>query len=442
VHGHYIHFDWRRNEDAVLGGDDRGIGYSAYEIATCGLVFDPPGIWANALRAGYVGIDAHALDAMNNWAVPVAHEAVDGVYSPRGYWDFIAGGPAFGVFTSDWPNKPLTVYGWSMNAGTGPGNETIWPKGDWDIDGNEQVLHIVTSESGTPGVMQTYGYFRRVGAYGTDLGVWSQQRLVDTGANINPQVSSSPVSDKVAIVWSAPIDERRDTEMEFFSSIGPGMIQILNDVWFAIATDNGAAWAATPTPAGPSIGNTVDLGIGVGYNPNVGGNLTTYPWDADYKAYCDMSALWFVDTLGDDWLQIIWNARRNIDTTGAYRRHATLYHWNQKFDEIRTVVRTAWDTGGNCNNYIWNMDIGKPTISQCDGKLYICYSQFGDRDHICNWFTSTLGVNGAKVNSGYLHMAVYEEQYRAWDRAQRVTTETISPDDCTAGDMSDVNSGD
>jgi hypothetical protein len=369
----YIHFDWMAQAGAVLG-TGRGIGYQAYDIGACGEVFNPGGIRIESAYSGYVTLDANNIDAANSWAVPAAHENDDGVYSAKAYWDYTPGGAVFGVFSPDWPTDR---YGWVQNTGTGTGNENIWPKIEWDIDGAEEVLHMVTAESGGGlGDPQSYSYYRRVGPYGQGAGTWSSQRLIDTSMSINVTVTSSPISDKVAIVWDAPADYYRDQ--------GPLVeyaTQYDNDVWFAIATDNGAAWTSV-TP-GPSIGHTVDLGLHGGYNANTGGNLTDCDSTSSYKAYCDMSALWYIDALNDDYLQIAWVSRRWDGSDPAnitlYRRQGAIFHWNQKTDIIRTVVKADWDTGGaNCVAYAWGTDVAKLAISECDGKMYMSYTQFGD----------------------------------------------------------------
>ena len=416
----YVHFDWMyQNHDTL--GQGRGVHYQAYEIAACDHVFTAGGIPIEGNYSGYVSLDANNIDAMNSWGVPAAHENDDGVYSAKTYWDFKAGGPVFGVFTSDFP---IDRYGWVQNLGVGPGNEMIWPVHDWDIDGDDEVVHLVTCESGgAAGDPQNFSYYRRLGPYGTGLGVWSNQRLIDTSMNINVTVASSPISDKVAIVWNAPVDYLRDGANEFDN-------QYENDVWFAIATDNGAAWAAT-TP-GPSIGNDVDLGNGMGYNPAVGGNLTTYDPMDDFKAYSEISALWYItdDAEPVDWLNFVWGGRRWTDTTSLYRRQGIIYHWNQMTDGIRTVVRADWDTGGACIAHAWGTDAAKPTISQCDGKLYVCYTQFGDRDHPCHYYDAD-----NTVVAGLLFITVFDPIYDAWDRPQQVTA-VINTTPCIPGDMS------
>ncbi len=417
-YGHYIHFDWTAKAGAIPGVG-RGIGYQAYEIATCSHRFMLGGIRIEGDFAGYVGMDAHNLDATNSWAVPMAHEIDLGVHYSKAYWDFTAGGPVFGVFTSDFS---LDCYGWYQNIGTGPGNENNWPVHDWDIDGEEFVLHLVTSEAGgAPGDPLTCSYYRRVGPYGTGNGVWSDQRVIDVVMNYNVTVASSPISDKVAIVWNAPVDYKRNTPNEFDN-------QYENDVWFAIEDDNGAAWAGNPTSLGnPSIGSTVDLGVGNGYNW-IGGNLTTYDPMSDWKAFCDMSALWYIDGV-EDYLQIVWGCRRWTDTTSIYRRQSAIFHWNQWTDQIRSIVKATWDVGGACYAHTWGGDAAKMTISQCLDRLYVCYTQFGDENNPCHFFDAN-----DNIVAGLLHIAVYDPFFDAWDRPQQVTT-VINPTPCVPGNM-------
>jgi len=429
-YGTYIHMDWMDQQNAQLG-NNRGIGYQAYNIGDCsGYAFASGGTRIEGGFAGYVGMDAHNLDASNSWAVPVAHETQANTTS-RGYWDYYAGGPVFGVFVSDGSSD---IFGWYLNHGTGdhdPPNTNDWPKHDWDIDGADYVLHMVTSEfGGALGDPQTMSYYRRVGPYGVDEGVWSDQHVIDTVMNINVTVTSSPISDKVAIVWNAPVDYHRDqgNAIEFAN-------QYENDIWFAIATDNGADWASHPTNLGnPSIGHSVDLGIGGGYNPLVGGNLTTYDSLDIIKAYCDLSALWSIQDDPDDYLQIVWGGRRwGTDDPSAitlYFRQSAIYHWNQKTDEIKPVIKAFWDTGCGTVLPAWGSDVAKMTISECDGKFYICFTQFGSEENPCGTYDGEAGPQG-KVLAGQLYMTVYDPFYDGWDRPQTVTGPAHAPGECT-----------
>jgi hypothetical protein len=413
-YGLYIHFDWMAQEGDILG-DGRGIGYQAYDITDCGLVFEDGGTRIESDYAGYVTMDAHNIDPENSWGVPAGHEVDPDFYKTRGYWDFMAGGPVFGLFTNDYSDD---VCGHFQPDCEG---RNIWPKISWDIDGAEQILHVVTAEfGGDAGDRQTASYYRRAGAYGVGNGTWSDQRVIDSIMNINVDVCSSPISDRVAIVWNAPVDYKRDAETEFDN-------QYENDVWYAICTDNGLAWADTTTNEGaPSIGYMVDNGT---YD---GGNITNYDPMNDYKAYCDMASLFAVTTdVPNDELHIAWGCRRWEDTTSLYRRQGAIFHWRESNSEIKTVAKADWDTGGaTCIGYAWGTDVAKMSMSECDGKVYISFTQFGDRDHPCDWYDAV-----DNVVTGYLYISVYDPAYGAWDRPQRVTDVVEGPTGCIPGDM-------
>jgi len=419
-YGLYIHFDWMAQTGDTLG-QGRGIGYQAYEIGVCDMTFAPGGIRIESGAAGFVGIDAHNVDALNSWAVPTGHQNDDGLVS-KVYFDFTVGGPVFGVFTTD-GNVP-DLYGYYQNDGVGTDNANIWPKIEWDIDGTEQVCHMLSSErGGATGDPKTISYYRRVGPYGTGLGTWSHQRVIDTTMSVNPTVASSPISDRVALVWNAPVDYKVGTPGQYDN-------QLENDIWYAISTDNGLDWASSPTIDGyPSIGHQVDIGA---YE---GANVTQYDWTSDYKAYCDISAVFAIGPSYsvpgyDDELHIVWGCRRWTDTTSIYRRQGAIFHWREATGTIKTVVRADWDTGGVCYGQDWSTDVGKPVISECDDKMYVLYTQFGKSGNPC-------GDNDADNNnmSGYLYVSVYDPSYNAWDRPQRVTATSETPTGCTNGDM-------
>jgi hypothetical protein len=407
----FLHFGWMAQEHDTLG-QDRGIGYQAYDLAQCSEIFISGGLRIETEYAGYVAVDADP----GGWAVVAAHQKNESVYYPSAFWDFTPGGPVFGVFT---PDNPGDIYGWWQNSGVGPGNETIWPKIEWHL-GTEMVLHMVTAERAADnGDPQTISYHNRIGPYGTGLGSWSDQRVIDTVMNINVTLASSPVSDRVAIVWNAPVDYLRDTPDEFDN-------QYENDVWYAMSTNQGADWAhdtVSTNLGASSIGHMVDLGI---YE---GGNITQFPPESDYKAYCDISTL--IST--QDELHIVWGCRRWTDTTSLYRRQSAIFHWAENTPTvIRPVVFANWDTGGSCYGHAWGSDAAKMTISECDGKLYVLYTQFGSHDYPCSDIDN---VN--QVVNGRLYMSIMDPLLGdIWDKPQRVTSIPETLEGCDPGDMS------
>lgn len=272
-----IHFDWMKQTNDIFGGD-RGIGVNAYDLIGCQLMNTSGGWNANVDYAGYVSIDAD----QGGCAVVAGHENPGTDYRPQVYWDFCTGGP-MGLFTAD---SPSDFYGWYQTNGTGPDNPNIWPIIDYQL-GTSTVLHMVCAEfGGDAGDPQTLSYWRRVGGYGAGVGVWSDQRVIDTVMTPNPVIAASTTNDKVAIVWSAPADYKRDTPTEFDN-------QYENDVWYSLSGNQGADWIA-------GIGNSVAHDVVMG--SQAGANITNYTEHSDYNAYCDNAAL----ISSDNNLHIVW----------------------------------------------------------------------------------------------------------------------------------------
>ncbi len=409
-----LHFGWTA-QDTDIYGLNRGIGYQAYDFNACDFVFTFGGIridLSTADNAGYVGADAGSAGC----AIVSAHqlsEASD--YLSVCYWDYCAAGPAYGVFT---PDNPSDFYGWGSNSGTGPDNYNIWPKAEWQV-GTESVLHMVACESNSENNFQSISYYRRVGPYGAYSGIWSGQRVIDSVTSVNPTIVASPISDRVAVVWAAPAEYRRDQPGEFNNQYG-------NDIWYAVSDNQGADWAAdtvSTSLGAASIAHGVDLGI---YE---GGNITSYDSLDDFKAYCEISALFS----SEDELHIAWSGRRWDGNRSIFRRQGAIFHWAENTpDIIRAVVMADWDTGGECYGQTWATDVGKMSLSECDGKFYLLFTQFGTLNNPCG----DVDLETHRLN-GYLYMSAYDPAVTLrWDRPQRITATPETPDGCTAGNMS------
>jgi hypothetical protein len=402
-----IHMDWMYQPHNILG-QDRDIHYQAFYEGDCSRVFEAGGIQIESEYSGYCDLDV----ADDGWSIPQGHINIYGDWYTTAYWDFSSmPPPPFGDFGGE---SPSDRFGWYHNNGTGPGNENMWPVGAYQPDApGDPVLHVVTTETGDE-IAQTASYYRRVGPYGFGNGAWSDQRLIDTVPSINVTVVASRMSGKVAIVWNAPADYKRDQPDEFDN-------QYENDVWYAVAHDYGAEWASVSP--GPSIGHQVDLGT---YE---GGNITQYQPEGDWKAFCDLAAA----LTTTDELHIVWGCRRWTDTTSMYRRQSAIFHWKESDgipSDVRTVVQAKYDTGGTCFGHTWGSDVAKMSISECDGMMYCLYTQFGNSSNPCGDVD-----NIDNVLNGYLYMSVYHPLYDRWDRGLRVTNTPETPDGCTPGDM-------
>ncbi len=386
----YVHINWMYQQGNVLDMG-RGGAVQSYDLTICESVFSVGGTLFTADYGGYVNIDAD----QNGCAVPAAHEGPDADSQwPRAYFDFCVGSP-LGTFQSDYPTD---IYGWYQNNGSGPGNVNLWPVIEWQVGGPQPVLHMVVCESGgAAGDPQTISYYRRVGAYGAGVGIWSSQKVIDTVMNINPVLATSPTMGKVAIVWNAPVDYKRDqgASIEFNS-------QYENDVWYALSTDRGASLLS----ASGSIGHAVAT------SAMPGANITKYSPLSEWKAYCDMAAL----ITADENLHIVWGCRKWTDTTSVSRRQSAIFHWSQDVPIIRTVAKALWDTGGACYGHTWGSDVAKMSIAQCDGKLYVLYTQFGSAAAPCVDYSAN-----KKVMNGELYLTVSNNNGLNWDRAQNLT---------------------
>jgi hypothetical protein len=384
----YVHMDWMDQQGYILGAG-RGGGTQSYNLSDCDLVYANAKIFT-ADYGGYVNMEA----AQNGCAIPTAHEGADSdSQRPRAYFDFCVGGP-LGTFQSDYPTD---IYGWYQNNGTGTTNQNLWPIIEWHLGGASPVLHMVCAETGgAAGDPQTLSYYRRVGAYGSGSGTWSSQKVIDTAMNINPVLATSATTGKVAIVWNRPAD--------FVGTNTDNWSQYENDVWYALSTDYGASFLSAGTG---SIHHLVIT------DAIPGDNVTKYDPMSDWKAYCDLAAL----ITSDENLHIVWGCRKWTDTTSLYRRQSAIFHWSEDVTAIRTVVKAEWDTGGTCAMYAWGSDAAKMSIAQCDNKLYVLYTQFGNAAQPCYDYSSN-----KKVMNGELYMSVSNNNGLNWDTPQNLTS--------------------
>jgi 3',5'-cyclic AMP phosphodiesterase CpdA len=409
----YLHFVWTDLDDNGGNGDVR-IAYRAYNLYNCSYMFSYDGDTVNVEAAEFVSLDADS----SGCPIPSAHELwlIDTlmINTPRTYWDNACSPltPPSGNFFSD---LPTLCFGWYQNPGIGPGNPNNWPKIEWQYGtGPDPVLHMVAIESGGEhDGPRTISYYQRQGTYGSISPIWSGQRVIDTVMNFAVTLAASPVSNDVAIIWNAPADYKRDTPIEFENAYE-------NDIWYAISTNRGLEWITTPTPDAPSIGNMVDC------NSYEGANMTQYTQGYKWKANCDISALITHDTAtGSEDLHIVWGCLHWEGGSQVDDRKSAIFHWSENTD-INAVVEADWDTGGTCYAHTWGGDVAKMSISQCDNRLYVLYTQFGDPCDPCYDYDAE-----NNILNGELYLTVSTDEGASWDRPQNLTkTETPG---CTQG---------
>ena len=221
----------------------------------------------------------------------------------------------------------------------------IWPY--LTIDRNNRVHMIASETTPTAGDVQTVGYIRSADGGAT----WTLPAEVDTVITISPIIVSSPVSDKVAIVYTHPFD----TTTQWY-----------NDVYY-IQSLNGTVW---------------DFRFGKV-------NVTGYGTDADsIWAYTDCDAVYDYN----DNLHILWNSQAISDSGGIYY-NAQMYHYDRNSATIHEVG-CAWDSlwydDTWCQFGAWNFSMAKMSIGvdPTNNALFATYTSWSSGDCAMSTFAN------------------------------------------------------
>jgi len=253
------------------------------------------------------------------------------------------------------------------------GLRCYWPY--LTIDRSDRV-HIVSCENNpTLGGPQTLGYTRS-----TDGGTtWSTFFRVDTLETISQVIVSSPVSDKVAIVYTHP----RDFDAQWF-----------NDVFY-IESSDGLVW---------------DFRNG---KHNVT-NYVTHP--NTYFAYTDLAAVYDYN----DNLNIIWPAL--ITSNDSLFYPATLFHYSTGSETI-TEIDTSRSNFETCSEGVWNLPIAKMSmgVDAATNAIYAVYTHFDGDD-----------CSGTGYANGELYMNYSVDGGASWSESVNMTN-SPSPN-CSAPD--------
>lgn len=255
-----------------------------------------------------------------------------------------------------------------------------WPYLTVDRGGR---IHIVSCENApNAGDPQALGYTRS-----TDGGAtWSSFTRVDTLETISQNVVSSPVSDKVAIVYANPIDYET---------------QWRNDITYIESLD------------------------GLSWNFRTKNNVTEYGTGGDsLYAYTDLAALYDYN----DNLNIIWNAQWVTDEGIYYKTF--LFHYSTGSDAITEITHSdsTWISG--CDYGAWNRPISKMSLGANEVALYAVYTAFD---------TSDCSAGG--YANGDIHMAYSVDGGGSWSQPVNMTNSPspgCAPGDCDSDHWSSV----
>jgi len=381
-----IHLSWMHKVDTDHGGP-RYSAYLAYDGITDMVLCS--GYLNMASRAGFVSLDV----IPDNRGVVADHNSASGDFMTSIYYDACPG-------CCNFSGIPLTEY--------------LWPSLEYQIYDTDTVVHVFTQERKDGIVPQELMYYRGIGGFGPAF-TWDYPPLiVDTAVTVSQIVTASRVSGKTALVWQAPPGVYPgDPESMNRDWIDPGLgvNQRINDVYIMMSNDLGASW-------GPKVNITA-------YDSSQGGWL----------GHGDMSALISSDNI----LHVVWNARETVPFDGGMGNWTTfwgarLYHWDELNTTITTIRDANWDLTEygdvTCVGGSWNeMVLGKPQISECDGKLYTLFVQFHNFDigfyNDCAARRYDEGDWYGTAN-GELYVSVSDNDGWTWDFARNLTN-TYTP---------------
>ncbi len=428
-----IHFHWMHADDSDLATFGRTGRYRCYNINAeiLGPAADVSD-FTNLEFSGYVGI----ATTIRNAAVAGFHER----FVPPGddhYDQTFArdAGPcnAFFAFKGEVPRAL---------SGTGLGGvnaEIIWPKFRYVTypgsagDGSDDTTIVHTIGAYAPdagGDPHDLMYFRGQtvgdgstagsGDFASASGVltWTGPTIVDTNYTLSYDIAANENSsqpDKVGICWLANLpcdagdaDNESGYECKQF-------VQWDNDVYYRVSNDRGLTWQASPCANQPG--------------PNV--NVTKWRDREDqngWRGYTDMNAL----ITDDGAFHFVWGSRfwpSDANQGGdAGLIKGRIFHWsdNTPGGPCTPFIAVAHDMNWDqtvCNGGAWQLNASKPSISDCNGKLYVLFTQFNDipagREDDCAWDGSPDFPSGAA--NGDLYITVSADQGVTWDRARNIT---------------------
>jgi len=281
------------------------------------------------------------------------------------------------------------------------GTDVIFPKLEYQIWGSDTVTYAFSCEFAN-GDQNALVLFRKEGNSIGNPSDWTATFIEDCWWMCQ-DITASRVSSKVALVWLEDAAE---------DILGQ------SDVWYWVSDDMGATW----DPADKT-------------------NLTNYvPDEPGWRAWMELSCLYD----SQDNLHIIWNGNVYAgDLTDAQTRSCRLFHWASHNGTISTVKNAEWDPLLNCGVGGANVhNLAKFAISECNGKLYATWIQFGDPDNGDSTDCADPVFVGAGFNANaeiYLSVSTNLNGDK-WDEARNLTnTKTPGCDDTEGNECDNEN---
>ncbi len=352
-----VHMGWMYLPDKQALGEYRTYAYAAYRSADHTLLAPVYLQTEGEEYGGYVNVDA----SLDNRAVVGGHNDQGDGFQPHFYFD---GGPGFGTFPNE-ERIPDSTAGYDQISGF----EACWPKFFFQY-GTDTVFHALAQISG-PEAQWAIMYYRKVGFEGSPDYEWDYPPyVVDSVPTMAHDIIGQKLGDRVAMAWTATLPYGEPTcDTCSGLSVYNGFLvgEMDNDVYYQQSSDQGASW-----------------------QPRV--NLTKVPiGEAGYKAYADLTMLYdSQDNLHIVWPACPWPADLCWDEGGFcftedwFLDNARLFHWSENVPYIRAIASQVYYPDpehywvDSCGSGAWSLRITKPTLSECNGRLYVIWAQFND----------------------------------------------------------------
>lgn len=281
--------------------------------------------------------------------------------------------PNFGVFTQHFLT-PDPFAEWYVN-----GMRTVTPATEVHF-GTDTVVYVLTAADSSSYEDTAWLYhilYRKAGE-----GEFDNGRMIESGIGWTHTIVARQNTDSVAMIYT---DFLWQDEGHFLD----------RNLFYRLSTDQGITW-----------GSPV--------------NIPQYTEDSVWRVSYDFSAVW--DDNGD--LHVVWNDRKRYDSAHFWLYRCRIVHWSTA-DEWKSIITEAM-YNADCYSDFYTMNAGKMSLSLCEGKLYVVWSQYNDYDVLddCS--------DGGFAN-GELYMAASDDNGLTWDTAVNLTntrTPGCEPGNC------------
>ena len=383
-----VHFGWTYLVDENLS-TSRSYAYNAFNSQNDSLLgvtlIHPTG----DKNGGYVNVDV----TPDNRGIVGGHcypQKGREIFQPQFHFD----AASFEGDFADFARLPDSLAGYVQTGG----DETMWPKLFTQIGSNDDtVIHVFACNRSVDGTEATWWlslmYFRYFIV--EDGGYWDQTPyVVDTCDPVAQDITGERFGDQVCLMWFSWLayedyegcDTCSGPPRDGYDGLFVGSMD--NDLYVQISQDQGETFAPRQ-------------------------NITHCPIDGlgGYKAGREGSVLFDQDgNLHVVWVAPLWPADPEFDCNfdEPFGWECRLMHWTNTpgYEEyIRTIcdhsypILAEWEV--SCSPPLWSQHVSKPSISECDGKLYCLYTQFNNIpdsvwDDCASWVSwpDAAGANG------------------------------------------------